>query len=605
MSDISAFKRKLEALKQRHAARDTRAKEVAAVRRGDFRSIAPAFFSDAVPRPIVANQIDVLARHASAALSPLPMISCPAHKSTTQADRDRADLRTKIATSYIERSNLEARMQQGADQFYCYGLLIAAVEGYHGAPAIIIEDSSGFYPLWDRFGNTIAVGRTFSKTVLELQAEYPDQAHLIANNFKDQWGAAFTGTVEVNKWVDKDRIVLWCEGGAVLGNAYCLVDIPNPLKRCTYVAVMRPGLDDEIRGALDDVVWVQLAKHVMENYLMRSVEQTVNAPWAVPNDVDDIEFGPNQVVRTNEPQNIRRIPAEVGSAAWAAPERLGKEVEYGAIVPEALSGNIDASVVTGKGVQQLMAGYSQQIAMAQQTLVGFYRQLIELCFEYDSLVYPDAEKTIVGRVGGKPYRETYKPSRDIAGDYSVSVEYGGVAGLDPNRALVFLLQGLGAGLFSKDYVLRNLPLDKSIDATEEQFKIQMEQLRDSLLQGLSGLAQSLPLAMQNGLDPWQFLGTVVECIDALEKKKPLDDILKKLLKPKEEPAPAGAPPTDPLAALEAAAAQAGGGGPEIAPGADATQGPGGRPDRQMFFAGLSGSGQPNLQAGVSRMQNTA
>jgi hypothetical protein len=172
---------------------------------------------------------------------------------------------------------------------------------------------------------------------------------------------------------------------------------------------------------------------------------------------------------------------------------------------------------------------------------------------------------------------------------------------------VFLLQGLGAGLFSKDYVLRNLPLDKSIDATEEQFKIQMEQLRDSLLQGLSGMAQSMPMAIQNGLDPWQFLGTVVECIDALEKKKPLDDILKKLLKPKEEPAPAGAPPTDPMAALEAAAAQAGGGagGPEIAPGADATQGPGGRPDRQMFFAGLSSSGQPNLQAGVSRMQNTA
>ena len=34
----------------------------------------------------------------------------------------------------------------------------------------------------------------------------------------------------------------------------------------------------------------------------------------------------------------------------------------------------------------------------------------------------------------------------------------------------------------------------------------------------------------------------------------------------------------------------------------ATEGQGGRPDLSMMFAGLSSSGQPNLQAGVSRYQ---
>jgi hypothetical protein len=33
----------------------------------------------------------------------------------------------------------------------------------------------------------------------------------------------------------------------------------------------------------------------------------------------------------------------------------------------------------------------------------------------------------------------------------------------------------------------------------------------------------------------------------------------------------------------------------------ATEGPNGRPDLQMLFAGLTGKGQPTLQAGVSRM----
>lgn len=599
MTDIDRISAKVDALKQRHWQRDQRTREVAAIRRGDMRAIAPAFFSEANPRAMVANQIDVIARHASAALSPLPMVYAPQTNSNTQAGRDRADLRSKIASSYIHRSNLAARMQQGADQFYCYGLIVASIEPYKGAPAIVIEDSAGFYPLWDRFGNTMAVARVFNKTLLELQAEYPEHKAALKNQFKNEYGQPMTGTVQVTKWADKDNIVLYISNPGI----FVLADIPNPLGECPYVAVMRPGLDDEIRGALDDVVWVQIAKHVMENYLMRSVEQTVNAPWAVPNDVTEIEFGPGQVVRTNEPDKIRRIVAGVDNAAWAAPERMKNEIEYGAITPPALNGSIDANVVTGKGVQQLMAGYSQQIAMAQQTLVLFFQQAIYLCFKMDEMYWPNEERSIRGTLDGKPYEETYVPSKDIAGNCSINVEYGGVAGLDPNRALVFLLQGQAARLFSKDYVLRHLPLG-DLNVTDEQYKIQLEELRDSLLQGLSGTAQNMGAAIQGGLDPWAFIGLVVEAIDALEKKKPLDDVLKKLLEPKPQPTP-----QEQVAAGVAANPLNGGpaglpGGLEVAPGAAATQGPGGRPDRSMMFAGTNGAGNPNLQAGVSRMLNT-
>jgi len=52
------------------------------------------------------------------------------------------------------------------------------------------------------------------------------------------------------------------------------------------------------------------------------------------------------------------------------------------------------------------------------------------------------------------------------------------------------------------------------------------------------------------------------------------------------------------------AAQAGAGGTALA-GVNpnvATQGPGGKPDLSMMFAGMSSSGKPNLQAGVSRQR---
>ena len=83
------------------------------------------------------------------------------------------------------------------------------------------------------------------------------------------------------------------------------------------------------------------------------------------------------------PQGIGRVHLEVPSGVWAAAESLKQEIQYGAISPQALGGSVDASVVTGRGVQELMAGYSQQVSMGQQTLVRHFEQVIDLCFDMD------------------------------------------------------------------------------------------------------------------------------------------------------------------------------------------------------------------------------
>src|SRR5690606_29595656 len=103
-----------------------------------------------------------------------------------------------------------------------------------------------------------------------------------------------------------------------------------------------------------------------------------------------------EVIRSGEPEKIRRVSLDVPQGAWAAQEYLKNELDFGAIVPEALSGSIDASVVTGKGVQQLMAGYSQQIAMAQESLVGHFQQVIQIAFAMDEAYWPDLSKAING-----------------------------------------------------------------------------------------------------------------------------------------------------------------------------------------------------------------
>src|SRR5690606_19649287 len=173
-------------------------------------------------------------------------------------------------------------------------------------------------------------------------------------------GRAADRDIEVVKWVSAERIVMFlAEQPDVV-----LMDVANPLGRCTYVVTPRPGWDEEASGAVDDLIWVQLALHAMQTFTLSAAAQSVQAPFAVPNDVDNIAIGPGEVIHSSEPEKIRRVGLDVPSGAWAAQEHLKSELDFGAIVPEALSGSIDASVVTGKGVQQLMAGYSQQIAMA-------------------------------------------------------------------------------------------------------------------------------------------------------------------------------------------------------------------------------------------------
>ena len=587
---------RVKALRDLHRLRDVRAAEVRAVRHGDFDKVAPDLFSDEWPRPIVANRIDVFARHAAAALSPLPTFTCQSVTAQSDAAREFADRRTKIANHYVTRSRLQAQMQTGADQFYTYGLLVTSVEPNleEKFPDIFIEDSIGFYPVWDRMGRTREVARVFTLPAVQLQAQYPDLAKKIENRLH----LAFRGNdfkTEVVKYVSDKRIVVYLADAPDV----VLVDAPNELGRCTYVCTQRPGLDGEIHGSFDDLIWVQLGLHAMQSFTLSAAAQAVNAPIAAPNDVHEVNVGPGEIIRTSDPGNVRRVSLDVPTGAWAANADLKNELEYGAIVPEALGGSIDASVVTGKGVQQLMAGYSQQVANAQLSLVYHMQQVVELCFEMDEKFWPNERKAIQGHAEGTPYQLTYRPSKDIKGDYTVEAQYGGIAGLDPNRGLVFMLQAQAAGLVSNDYVRRRLPSD--INPSEEESKILVEQLRGSLVQGLSAYVQSMPQMAAEGQDPSEVIARTAAAVKKAQKGEKLEDILSELFpvpEPDQALVDAGvAEPPD----------EGGGDGlspsgmpPGLRPGL-ATAGPGGRPPMEMLFSGLTASGQPNLQAGVSRM----
>jgi hypothetical protein len=591
--ELGGIPARVAALRAREALRDNRHAEIQAVRRGDIESIAPDLFSDDLNRPIVSNMIDTSARDFAAMLAPLPSFNCSASSMLNESAKARADKRTKIARHFVDASELELQMaDRGADHLNSFGMTVFCVEPdfEERGPRIRVESSIGAYPVWNHKGDTVEFARVYYRDWFSLQADYPELRR-VKSEFP--MGVLADNRVECVKYVSRDRIVVYLPQ---MGNMI-LEDMGNPLRRCYYVCARRPNFEETTRGAYDDVVWVQLARHRLQSLLMEGVEKSVRAPIVVGMDVDDVALGPDGVIHTAQgAASVGRARLDMPAQAFGAVQQLKDEQREGSMVPEARTGNIDASIITGRGVQQLMESFSTQIATDQIVLKNAYRRVIQLCFEMDEKLFANVRKEIRGNDSGVPYSVTYTPAKDIDGDHTVDVSFGFATGLDPNRALIFLLQSDSAGLVSKDYVRRALPVD--LNASEEEQKIAIEQSRASLVLGLSALAQSIPQLVASGGDPLTVIHQVAETVRLLEKGQKIEQAIEKAMTPPEPPPAAPAAPVQGPGGMEGFN-EAGLPG-DLALGM-ANEGPGGRPDMARFFAGINSQGNPDLRGGVSRL----
>lgn len=603
-SNLGGIPARVAALRVRDHLRDARVAEVQAIRRGDFEAIAPDLFSDEFQRPIVANMIDTAARDFAAMVAPLPAFNCSATSTLNESAKKFADKRTKIARHYVDNSEVELQMvDKGGDHLNSFGMMVACVEPdwEENTPRICIESSIGAYAVWNKKGRTVEFARVYYQDYFTLCADYP-QLHGMEKQFPM---GILSGKVEVVKYVNDTRVVMYLPK---LGELV-LEDMPNPVGFCYYDVSRRPNFEDTTRGAYDDVVWVQLARHRIQMLLMEGVDKAVRAPLVVPMDVDDLALGPDSIIHTNAgAAAVGRARLDMPAQAFSAVDQLKQEQQIGSMSSEARSGQTDASVITGRGLQQLAAGFDSQISVAQTVLKSAFKRIIAMCFKMDEALFGNREKEVRGNDNGVPYSVKYRPRKDIDGDHSIDISYGFASGLDPNRALVFLLQADGAGLVSKDFVRRSLPVD--MNAAEEERKIVIEQSRAALIQAFSALAQSIPQMVAGGQDPMPILAQQAMFITLLQKGMTVEDATTKALTP---------PPPTPQQEQQAqpgsdAAAQGAGGGAQgfsdsglpgdLKPNL-ATEGPNGRPDLQQMFAGLTSSGAPNLQAGVSRYNPVA
>jgi hypothetical protein len=253
----------------------------------------------------------------------------------------------------------------------------------------------------------------------------------------------------------------------------------------------------------------------------------------------------------------------------------------GARYPESRSGQIDASVVTGRGVQALSAGFDTQIKAAQAQFARVFTELIGICFEVDEKIFGSTVKEIRGVDDGTPYTMKYVPSRAINGDYTVDVRYGIMSGLDPNRAVIALLQMRSDKLVSRDYVRREIPVE--INVSQEEQKVDIEEMRDALRVAVAQYAQAIPALAAQGQDPLQIISRISEVIQGRQKGMQIETIVEKAFAPAPQ---TQATPLPQLSAAGAAPAPASQPTPEQSGGAAPAPG---KPDIASLLASIGGA----------------
>ena len=436
--------------------RDQRMNQVLQVRQGKMRDVYPDLFPDGpFENPIVANMVDIAARDIAEVIAPLPSFGCTSTSMVSETVRKKADKRGEIVNGYVDYSDLQSQMFNAADRYVTYGFVPAQVEIDidDKMPRIKFFDSLGSYPVIDRYGRVTMFFQRMMKPTEELMAKYPEVAHLIYDKNNT------TTMSEIVRFHDKDQDVIFMPNK----NNLVLDRAPNLMGEVMIRVVQRPSLDEQSRGQFDDVLAIQVAKARYALLSLEAATKSVQAPIAAPQDMMELALGPDAIMRSAKPNEIRRVPLELPGNVFAQSQVLEQELRLGSRFPDARTGNLDASIITGQGVKALMGGFDTQIKTAHAMFARVFTELLALCLKVDEKIFGTTEKELKGIYNGTPYNIKYKPSRDISGDYTVDVQYGLMAGLDPNRALVFGLQARGDKLISRDFLRRQMPF--SFNAT--------------------------------------------------------------------------------------------------------------------------------------------
>ena len=152
-----------------------------------------------------------------------------------------------------------------------------------------------------------------------------------------------------------------------------------------------------------------------------------------------------------------------------------------------------------------------------------------------------------------------------------------------------MLQALGGKLISKDMAMRELPFN--VNVSQEQEKIEVEDMRNALISSLQAYTQAIPQMATQGQDPSDVVTKIASVIKSRQKGQSIEDAIEQTFAPKEQVPPAGAPMVEQPSPAPAAPA-----GGALPPSPEA----GGAPDIMSLLSSLTSGGAANASVRTIR-----
>lgn len=531
--------------------------------------------------PTVANIVEVGISHWSSLFgSVLPSFRVPINASAdrSQAKRGARKRERRIRELWRVSNASELGAEWGGDYAgagYAVGMVWADFGEPDPAkrnPYLMRIDPRHAFLMKDNVGNIteLLVARKIS--LMELEGMWketnPDYMGVFSESKEED--------VEEWFWITKDRfyyaIVDTSKKGKAENRHVVLTDVENELGFVPAAESKRPTFDGQRRGVFDQTIHILRTMHRLMVMTIHSSEEHAY-PAIMGFDVANPEdFGPGAYLQLlSQEGTVERLGPSNHFDVKDLIQRLGDEGRTQGALPQQLFGEPGASIVSARGINASMGALDARLAVAHKQFEKFFGKLSGFLLAMDE-IYCDGDKLIVGDSEDEE-AESYRPSRDVNGAWTVECTYGLGAGSDPANTEVRLHMHLGGKLISRESARRELPfLD---DPDGEELKIFRQNMLDALQQGIIARAADLadPTAAAQAL---KLLST-----DDVDFEHVIEELVEFITQPQSEETP-GATGGGALPALEGAESLARGGIPGNAQDAPPGGGPGLPPLGQML-----------------------
>lgn len=254
-------------------------------------------------------------------------------------------------------------------------------------------------------------------------------------------GPAAGDAVVLGEYIDSSGTYLMAMDERVL-----LDWVPNPLDSGPTFALARRPSFDLLKGQYDHVIGL-MAMMAKLNVLAYIANQ--DAVFRETNIIGDIigeeyKRGRFEYNFFTPGTRIERPSSDISFQVFTQIDRIERQLRIGtnySVVADAESPNAFA---TGRGLDKLTDSASENVGEYQQQMRYALELIDQKRLEWEEVMYGGLKKEITGVVRGAAIRESYRPTKDIAGKYESRRVYGVMAGWDQPDVIVTGLQLLQA-----------------------------------------------------------------------------------------------------------------------------------------------------------------